>query len=528
MTNVSEQELLDGIKEIVLGHYTILKEAYNEVKEELYMINQQLSLYCKFLNMVKKPKDVYKKNVLQYYHNNIKSMLIEDVDEIIDVYDDSDEEAKRIDLFLKTNEGTSFQIIKTVKIRERQLNLKKESIGDTNIYSNQISRIKRILKSLNSNMFFEDEPSFNNIIEYISESDIIDSTKKDLLNCIVEKRNKYLEKQQAIKEERGQRKKLLEQEKEDAKKSLQSQNKQDLNITNTYKFNDEDFFSDEDLELIKIVNNLIYKNIAVLNNINEDIINLIKESLEYKELNIDLDSILPNHNISNYNNIVILFEIRKIINQITSTFEFIKSNNISDNNLDKYKEEIFNHISEINKLYNNYVFEQEVIEERIDTKNEKHIIYVTNSSGEILLKNDIKGDPDNYKYFIEILDELKKGIITQNHHKDVRFTNNGKLSDVCKKKNHYARLVYCPYDDCYIVFAGFIKKNSNNNYELNLVKNRYSFYKSSIDNIMKDLSDIDKKAKLIEENDRLHDEFMNYLKTNSRAKKKELKKDLSQ
>ena len=42
------------------------------------------------------------------------------------------------------------------------------------------------------------------------------------------------------------------------------------------------------------------------------------------------------------------------------------------------------------------------------------------------------------------------------------------------------------------------KKNNNNNYENNLVKNRYSFYKNSIDNIIKDLSDADKKSKIIE------------------------------
>ena len=77
--------------------------------------------------------------------------------------------------------------------------------------------------------------------------------------------------------------------------------------------------------------------------------------------------------------------------------------------------------------------------------------------------------------------------------------------------------------DCYIVFAGFIKKNSNNNYELNLVKNRYSLYKNTIDNIINDLSDSDKKAKLIEENDKVHNELIDFLKTNSRAKKKELK-----
>ncbi len=451
--------------------------------------------------------------------------MINSIDEIIESYDDDIETSRYIELLTTTDEGHEFAVVSVVNIRIQQLNEKLELLDNTIIYSEQISKIKRILKSLNSTMFYEDETSYNNIIEYIIKSEITSDIEDKILNFIKEKRNQYLELQRKLTQEREQRKKLLEQQKESRK--LEELQKQQTTNINVCKFNDTDFLSTKDLELLKTLNNLIYKNIMVLNSINDDTVKIIKESIKYKELDINLNSILPNQNISNYNNIVILFEIRKIINQINTIFEYIKTNNISNNALDKAKIEVSNYIYKINKLYSDYVFE-EVVEEKTENKQERHVIYIKNSSGELLLKNDIKNIPENYKGFITMLEELKNGTITNNHEKDVRFTNNDKLSDVCKKKNYNARLAYCPCDDCYIVFVGFIKKNNNNNYENNLVKNRYSFYKDSIDNIIKDLSDPDKKTKLIEENDNLHNELMNYLKTNSRgSKKKELKKDLS-
>lgn len=520
---MSEDKILNLIKESISKDYNSYKESYLELKNEISTINSELILYNKFLKMVKKPNDIYKKSTLQFYENNIVNLLINSVSQIAEAYDNTEEATYQLQLLSITDEGNEFTVIHTVKIRIEQLNTKLESIGNTNIYSEQISKIKRILKSLNSNMFFEDETAYNTLINYIVENKTI-SNNDMILNFLKEKRNQYLETQQRLLEEKEKQRLLKQQE---IKSSEKIEIQQNQNTTNTYKFNDEDFFSIEELKTLKEVNNLIYTNISILNTVNEDIINLIKESLKSNNSNINLDTIFPNLNITNYDNIIILFEIKKIVEEIDKIIEDIKSNNILVNTIEVYKNKINTLVSKITALYNCYIFEEEIIEEHTEQKNDKHIIYIQNASGELLIKNDIKNNPDCYKYFIEMLEELKAGIISSNHQKDVRFTNNGKLSDVCKKKNHSARLAYCPYNDCYIVFTGFIKKNNNNNYENNLVKNRYGFYKPSIDNIIKELSDEEKRSKIIEENDIIHKEFMNYLKTNSRDKKKILKKDLS-
>jgi len=520
---VNDEKLLNILNNHLEEYYNTLKESYEDTKSILYDINSKLNIYNKFLGMSKTKKDFYKKNVQQFYYNNVMDLLLENVDDIVENIDEVfyDIEVKRLDHVLESDEDTYNQINQYITHALNKLHNEKESVGNLNVYSEEINIVKRLLKSLNSKMFYEDETSFNNIVEYVTKNNI--NNKNELLNCIKTKRNEYLEKQKLLEKERKQRKKLLEQQNEESKKLKQQECKQILNTKNIYKFNYEDFLNKEDLELIKSVNEEIYKSSDVLSNINDEIVKLIKESLTFKELNIDLDSIIPNYNISNYNNIVILYEIRKILDSLNKIFEHLKVNNTSTNNLDIYKMEVFNHIFEIDKLYSDYVIEEQILEQQIKNINEKHIIYITNSSNEAVLKSDIKNLPENYKYFIDMLEDLKSGVISNNHEKDVRFTNNGKLGDVCKKKKYCARLVYCPCDDCYIVFAGFIKKNSNNNYELNLVKNRYSLYKNTIDNIINDLSDSDKKAKLIEENDKVHNELIDFLKTNSRAKKKELK-----
>ena len=528
MTIVSELELISGLKQIVEGHYTVIKEAYEEIKSELYYFNRELAVYNKFLSMIKKPSDFYKKNVSKFYDNEVSPLLVDAIDDIIDSIDedDYDDVVDRIDLVSGTPDGLANEKIKIVKDRIEYLNRKKESIGNITVYSNKVNSLKKMLKSLSSNMYYEDETSYNNIIEYVSESDIIEPTKSDLLECLNKKRQEFLKKLETQKLENEARKKAKEQQRLERKNKKDQDCKPNIN-TKLYVFNEKDFLSDEDLELIKQINLEIYKNLDVLNSISQEIIDFIKEAITYPELNLDVNSILSKYNINNYSNIVILYEIRKIIEEIDRIFNFIKSNNISKENINIYKEEICNLVIKVKELYINYVVEEEITEEQIETKEEKHIIYLKNNSGEILLRSDIKGEPENYRYFIKILDDLKCGRITSSHEKDVRFTNNGKLSDVCKKKEGPARLVYCPHGDCYIVFVGFIKKNSNNNYELNLVKNRYSFYKSTIEQIIKDLSDPVEKAQIVEEQDQLHEELITYLKSNSRSHRKELKRDLT-
>jgi len=522
---VNEIELMESLKTIVLNHYTLLKEAYEEVKLEVYAINQQLNIYNKFLSMVKQPKDFYKKNVTSFYVSSVLPILMDSIEELADLVDEKDyeKETERLEMFSRSKEAMLKEKINFVHKRIEQLNLKRESIGNINIYSQQVSRIKNILKSLNTNEYYENIIAFENIIEYISNSDIIDNTKNELLICIKEKRNKYLKKQEEIKKERELRKKTLEQQKLYVSQINDNKN---INNVNKYKFNCENILRDTDLELIKLVNSYIYENLEILDNISQEMINLISESLKYEELELDLNSILPNFKIDNYKNIVILFESRKLLEKITKTLDFIRSNDIDNNDLSNYKEYISNCMEKIKTIFSEYICEKTEMINIDKTQNEKHIIYLTNSSNEILLKNDIKKEKENFIFFIKMLEDLKNGVITSNREKDVRFTNNGKLGDVCKKKEYHARLIYCPCDNCYIVFAGFIKKNNNNNYELNLVKNRYSYYKDKIDKIIDNLSDPIKKEQLIKENDMNHNELMNYLKNNSRVKKKELKNDL--
>jgi len=521
-----EKILINELQDIIGKKYTNLKESYKKIKLELHGINQQINTYNRFLNMVKSPKDFYKKNVMEFYALNIIPILMTSIEEIADTVDERDypEEIARLNNISNSEIAMFNEKLAFIRIRINQLNKKKDSIGNTNIYSEQISKIKKILKSLNSNEYYENEISYDNIIEYIINSNINSDKKNYFINHIEQDRNQYLKNQEAIKAERELRKMLLEQQRLELKKSNQNNTNNIDNANNNYKFNYEEFLNDNDLELMKQINSSIYQNIEILDNISQEMINLISESLKYNELEIDLDSILSNYKIDNYKNIVILYEVRKLLNEIRKIFDYLRLNNIED--VDKYKKEVSTYMSEIRKQYSEYVVtkSEEVISNTPQT--EKHIIYLKNSSNETLLKNDIIKEKENYRFFINILEDLKSGTITNNHEKDVRFTNNGKLSDVCKKKESHARLVYCPCDDCYIVFAGFIKKNSSNNYELNLVKNRYSYYKKQIDKIIKDLSDPIKKQSIINENDELHIELMDYLKNNSRAKTKQLKNDL--
>lgn len=519
---MNETELLNGINQIISNHYNVIKDAYEEAKFELGTINQQLTLFNNFLKMIKKPSDFYKKNVLSFYDNKVSPVLETFIDDIANeiAEEDKENEANRLELISEDSDECINERLKCLRIVVNQLNNKKEIIGDINVYSEQTNRLKRLLKSLNSNMYYEDEVSFNNVTEYINESDILESTKNDLLNLIKNKRNNYLKEQEEIKKELEIRRKLLEQKRLEEKRLQEAKKikKQD----NRYKFSYEDFLDDENLELIKEINGEIYKNIDILNNISQEMFKLIKESLKYKELNIDLNSLLPNNNIDDFNNIVILYEVRNLLEQIRKVFNTIKNKRIKDDRLEPYKNIINKYMNQINEIYTSYIPLEDIKIEADENKNEKHIIYLTNNSNEILLKNDIKKDFSFYQNFISMLEDLKNGIITHNFTKDAKYMNNNLLSGICKKKDSEARLIYYPYDDYYIVFLGFIKKSNNNKYEITLLSERYSYYKNDIESVISILNDNELKDSFIEENDILHEELLNYLKTNSRTKKKDL------
>ena len=242
--SVSES-LIIKFKEALNSYYKVLKESYEESKLELYAIDQQLFIFNKLFGMVKSSKDFNKKEVRKFYEKKVEPILVDCVDDIADEILEINNgfDAYRLKTIVEDDDLYYSQRMKLINLRVNQLKEKKESIPDLKEYQDEINKIKKMLKSLSSNAFYEDEIAYNIIIDCLNSEDIIEYNE-ELVKYIENKRIQYLEQLKKAELERKLRKEILDAERAKSKVSICDSNtpKDDKII-----FNYNDFFGDDDL-----------------------------------------------------------------------------------------------------------------------------------------------------------------------------------------------------------------------------------------------------------------------------------------
>ena len=201
------------------------------------------------------------------------------------------------------------------------------------------------------------------------------------------------------------------------------------------------------------------------------------------------------------------------------------------NNVDSKEKEMLEYMKEELEL-NNFkksLCERLIKEARKEEQDEeiaekgspKNLIFATTGSGKIYLEEDLKDIPEEYYIdIIECLESLKNGFTENNEIKGKSLKNNARLKGLHEIKKFKIRIGYLNLDSnlTFIILAK-TKKSDNSSQDRGDLINRNSKVGAEFQKLKELIKDEKKKTELIEKNQEIENNLIEYLNKNKRGRK---------
>ena len=203
-------------------------------------------------------------------------------------------------------------------------------------------------------------------------------------------------------------------------------------------------------------------------------------------------------------------ELNKIDNQDKEMLEYLKE----ELELNNFKKSLCERlIKEARK--------EEQDEEIAEKGSPKNLIFATTGSGKIYLEEDLKDIPEEYYIdIIECLESLKNGFTENNEIKGKSLKNNARLKGLHEIKQFKIRIGYINLDpNLTFVILAKTKKSDNSSQDRGDLINRNSKVGAEFQKLKELIKDENKKTELIEKNQEIENNLIEYLNKNKRGRK---------
>lgn len=203
-------------------------------------------------------------------------------------------------------------------------------------------------------------------------------------------------------------------------------------------------------------------------------------------------------------------ELNKIDNQDKEMLEYLKE----ELELNNFKKSLCEKlIKEARK--------EEQEEEIAEKGSPKNLIFATTSRGNVYLEEDLKDIPEEYYVeIIECLESLKNGFTESNEVKGKSLKNNAKLKGLHEIKQFKIRIGYINLNpNLTFVILAKTKKSDNSSQDRGDLINRNSKVGAEFQKLKELIKDENKKTELIEKNQEIENNLIEYLNKNKRGRK---------
>ena len=267
--------------------------------------------------------------------------------------------------------------------------------------------------------------------------------------------------------------------------------------------------STEDKELVDEVNTLIFSNKNKLKYLNNEYIKVLEQNIELvgkDEYKID----------------IILYKLNIVLSKIFRIQDILNSKDkILETSLNRYINFKDKLINKLEGLYIEYLDIKNVKDEKIDNKDKKTLIYLTNKNDNLYFDIN-KIDKENYPAILRMLKELENGYISSSKVKDCSYVYPIKLRGLFRKRKGSARIIYIPYNEYMFILTMYIKNTNYTKYVNEYLEHIADDTKDEIKRLKRDLQDPKRKEEIIINSKIIHNDILEHI-SNKTSKQKKLK-----
>ena len=471
-------------KQIIGKFYHDLNDYYNRLMDrvdtldhEQEVIQKYSSLFDGDINLVKQDKDTLFAFLKMVYKDspNLYELAFSLFDEVKYIVLNFENFEMR-DKITQFNEAVAFlkRLYDDMYYYYNSLKMHVNS-GKREFYMAGIDDASNLLSAMDENGFNDSDVSIDSCMRIFDAFKLMDNVRYNLLLSLYACKNGK------------QRDKLLIKEKQEEESFI------DLSL----------YMSNSDYELYCKVLELLKVKINYFNHLDDS----VKRTMEVLGDNLLNNSELRESIFDSFSNpddreALFIKDMDNLVKEINDVIGIV-SNPMSGDN-----DEWFNHLSDlIGYLRDDYdkynKFRDELMNKEEKQEDNLKILYLTTESGYGYLSRtrDLGDIPSEYcASVMDMVDELRKGIFSDNNEKDKKLVSNKKLSGLFEKKRWKVRLFYKRLPDDYILIIG-VKMKTESNY-MKHIEDRYIKASKRINDLIYHIENNDMEG-LLEKNSEL-------------------------
>ena len=493
-------DIFNNLKNNIYSIINDTKEAIKTKENKRNKFINEINTIDIFLKKVKNIYDLNNLSNLKFLTQHVLPILASERDNYEEYLYKINTDKTQVENYMKQYNILSnldSKILTFTKEIKKYLEYEKEKYNTDDLKKKR-NEVKNILSSIEKKKYQDDINIINSITEFMKNNTNLESDEiNNITSYMIDEYNKKLE-----------LKKQGQLKKENITKPINSNEI----ISETKEVEEKitySILSTEDKELVDEVNTLIFSNKNKLKYINNEYIKVLEQNIELVEKDeYKIDIILYKLNIV----LSKIFRIQDILNSKDKILE------TSLNRYINFKDKL---IKKLESLYIEYLDIKNVKDEKIDNKDKKTLIYLTNKNDNLYFDIN-KIDKQNYSAILKMLKELENGYISSSKVKDCSYVYPIKLRGLFRKRKDSARIIYIPYNEYMFILTMYIKNTNYTKYINEYLEHIADDTKDEIKRLKRNLQDPKRKEEIIVNSKIIHNDILEHI-SNKTSKQKKLK-----